>query len=81
MAVGYYHLPDVKNYKLNKYGLPSYYQLNGDIRYSFTGLLKGLEAQLLVSGKINDGETYNNQRYTFNKVNMVQYNFVLNYYF
>ncbi|MBK8611284.1 MAG: outer membrane porin, OprD family [Chitinophagaceae bacterium] len=81
MAVGYYHLPDVKNYKLNKYGLPSYYQLNGDIRYSFTGLLKGLEAQLLVSGKINDGETYNNQRYTFNKVNMIQYNFVLNYYF
>lgn len=81
LAAGYYHLPDVKNYKLNKYGLPSYYQLNADFSYSFAGILKGMEAQILVSGKINDGEMYSNKRYTFNKVNMVQYNFVLNYHF
>lgn len=80
-AAGYYHLPDVKNYMLNKYGLPSYYQLNADVRYSFAGFLKGMEAQLLLVGKINDGETYNNKRYTFNKVNMLQYNFVVNYHF
>ena len=81
LAAGYFKLPDVKNYQLNKYGLPSYYQLNADFRYSFTGVLNGLEAQLLVVGKINNGELYNNKRYEFNKVNMMQYNFVLNFYF
>lgn len=81
LAAGYYHLPNVKNFALNKYGMPSYTQINADIRYTFTHTLKGLEAQLLVVGKINYGETYNNFRYVFNKVNMEQYNFILNYNF
>ena len=81
LAAGYYHLPDVKNFILNKYGMPTYTQLNADIRYTFTNTFKGLEAQILVVGKINNGETYNNYRYIFNKVNMIQYNFVLNYNF
>jgi hypothetical protein len=81
LAAGYYKLPDVKNYRLNKYGLPSYMQANADIRYSFAGILKGLEAQLLVVWKMNAGEMYNNKRFEFNKVNMLQYNFVLNFYF
>lgn len=81
LAAGYYQLPDVKNYRLNKYGLPSYVQVNADIRYSFSGVFKGLEAQLLVVCKMNAGEIYDNKRFVFNKVNMQQYNFVLNYYF
>jgi hypothetical protein len=81
LAVGYYKLPDVKNFRLNKYGLPSYNQVNAEIRYSFTGMLKGLEAQVLVVGKMNNGETYNNKRYEFNKVDMMLYNVVLNYHF
>lgn len=81
LAGGYYKLPDVKNYSLNKYGLPSYAQLNADIRYTFAKTLKGLEAQLLIAGKVNAGETYYNNRYIINKVNLVQYNFVLNFHF
>lgn len=81
LAAGYYKLPDVKNYFLNKYALSSYIQLNADIRYSFTGLMKGLEAQLLIAGKLKYGETYNNKKSEFNKVNMMLYNFVLNYHF
>ena len=81
LAGGYYQMPDVKNYKLNKYGLPSYTQINGDVRYSFSGTFKGLEAQLLIAGKINNGETYNDTRYEINKVDMLQYNFVVNYHF
>ncbi len=81
LAAGYYHLPDVKNYRLNKYGLPSYTHINADARYSFAKMLKGLEAQLLIAGKIKAGETYNNDKFVFNKVNMVQYNLVLNYHF
>lgn len=81
LAAGYYDLPDVKNYRLNKYGMPSYTQVNADVRYAFSGVLEGMEAQLLVVGKIKAGETYGNKKYEFNKVNMVLYNFVLNYQF
>jgi hypothetical protein len=81
LAAGYYQLPDVKNYRLNKYGLPSYTQVNADLRYSFTGFLKGLETQLLVVWKKNAGELYNDRRYEYNKVNLLQYNFVINYHF
>lgn len=81
VAAGYYHLPDTKNFALNKYGMPSYTQINTDIRYTFTNTLKGLEAQFLFVAKLNNGETYGNSRQIINKVNMVQSNFVLNFHF
>ncbi len=81
LAGGYYKLPDVKNYRLNKYGVPSYSQVNADIRYAFNKVFKGLEAQLLVVGKIKNGQTYDNKKFEFNKVNMLLYNFLLNYHF
>ena len=81
VAAGYYHLPDTKNFALNKYGMPSYTQINTDIRYTFTNTLNGLEAQLLLVAKLNNGETYGNSKHIINKVNMVQSNFVLNFHF
>lgn len=81
LAAGYYILPDVKNYTLNKYGMPSYGQMNADVRYTFAGILEGLDLQLLVVGKIPAGKTYNQPIYVFNKVNMILYNLVLNYHF
>ncbi len=78
---GYFKLPDVKNFVLNKYGLPSYSQINIDARYEFKGVFKGLEGQLLYVMKFSEGETYNDLRYTFNKVNMSLLNVVLNYHF
>lgn len=81
LSGGYFKLPDVKNTNLNKYGLPSYTQINADIKYTFNGVLKGLDMQLLIVAKQNNGETYNDLRYEFNKVNMMLYNVVLNYNF
>jgi hypothetical protein len=81
IAGGYFQLPDVDNAELNKYGMPSYGQVNLDVRYTFGKMLKGLEAQILVAGKVGFGDTHGNQRYVFNKVNMVLYNFMLNYHF
>jgi len=81
VAAGYYSLPGVLDYRLNKYGLPSYTQVNVDVRYDFNKVLNGLDAQLLVVGKMKTGETYNNKKFEFNKVNVVQYNLVLNYHF
>ena len=81
LAGGYYKMPDVKDFRLNKYGLPTYSQINLDIRYQFPGRMKGLEAQFLIAGKINVGETYNNAKFVINKTDMVSYNLVINYHF
>lgn len=78
-GAGYYRLPDVKDYALNKYGLPSYIQVNLDDRFVFARRLKGLEAHLLLVTKFNKGNNYNDKRFIFNKVNPLQYNFILNY--
>uniref|UniRef100_UPI00404AB914 hypothetical protein n=1 Tax=Fluviicola sp. TaxID=1917219 RepID=UPI00404AB914 len=81
VAFGYFALPDVTNYALNKYGMPSYFQANLDVRYNFDELIEGLEGQLLVVAKLNNGNTYNNPKYEHNKVNMLLTNVVLNYHF
>lgn len=79
-AMGYYHLPDVLNFTLNKYGLPSYAQINTDLRYTFK-VPKGLDLELLMVGKLNEGATYNDDKYVFNKVNVFQFNCIINYHF
>jgi hypothetical protein len=61
--------------------MPSYTQLNADVKYAFSKMLKGFETQLLIVSKFNQGNTYENDKYVFNKVNMIQYNFVVNYNF
>lgn len=79
LGYGYYQLPDVKDYRLNKYGMPSYHQINYDASYSFRKFLKGLEMKVIVAYKIKEGETYNNLKYVYNKVNMINLNFILDF--
>lgn len=79
LAYGYFQLPDVTNYRLNKYGLPSYHQLNVDLSYSFSKFLKGLDVRFLAAYKIKQGETYHNLKYVYNKVNMINLNFILDF--
>ncbi|MDX1955801.1 MAG: OprD family outer membrane porin [Chitinophagaceae bacterium] len=80
-AVGYFDLPDVKNYALNKYGVPSYTQLNLDLRYEFGGWLQGLDAQLLAVYKARTGPAYGEGKYIVNKVDMLLWNLVFNFHF
>lgn len=70
-----------EDFAFNKCGLPSYTQINADIKYIFTNTIKGLEAEFFATMKLNSGKIYNYCRFIFNKVNLVQYNFVLNYTF
>lgn len=81
VAGGYFKLPDVRNTQLNKFGMPSYMQVNLDVRYAFAGMFQGMDAQVLIVGKWNQGDLYQQAKYELNKVNMVLYNFVLNYHF
>jgi hypothetical protein len=80
-SVGYVELPEVGDFAKNKYGMPSYTQLNVDIRYEFTGFLTGLGTQLLYVYKKKAGNSTINEKYIINKVNMGLWNLVLNYNF
>jgi hypothetical protein len=44
-------------------------------------MLKGLNAQFLVVSKSNQGNLYDDRRFEINKVNLMLYNFVVNYHF
>ena len=61
--------------------MPSYWQFNADIRYLFSGFLKGLEAQLLYVYKGNADKKELQKNYIINKTNMSLYNLVVNYHF
>lgn len=79
LTYGYFLLPDVKDYKLNKYGMPSYHQINYEASYAFNYFLKGMELKLLIAAKIKQGETYNNLKYIYNKVNMINFNLIVDF--
>lgn len=78
LQAGYFRLPDVKNVALNKYGMPSYRQVNAEVRYSPKFASK-LDLQVLYVYKNKQGNTYQNPGFVFNKVNMGLYNVVINY--
>jgi hypothetical protein len=81
LGLGYYKLPEETIAAKNKYGMPSYWQLNADIRYLFSGFLKGLETQFLYVHKGNTGANEINKKNIINKTQMSLYNLVLNYHF
>ncbi len=80
-SFGYVQFPDVLNFSHNKYGMPSYLQTNLDLRFKLDQWMQGLEGQVLFVYKYPIGETYNNPKYKFNKVDMFLTNLVLNYHF
>ncbi len=81
IGLGYYKMPDVKDFRLNKYGLPSYLQMNISAKYKLSGFLKNTTVEMLVVHKWNKGKIYENDKYRINKVDMTNYNFVMNYSF
>lgn len=81
IGIGYFDLPDIMNYAMNKYNFPAYKQYNIDARYAFTGFWKGWEAQLIYFYKDAVGDTYNNPKYYINKADMGHLNLILNFHF
>lgn len=78
-GVGYYDFPSVKNFKLNKYGMPSYAQITLDLRYEFAGMLKGFDAQLLVAHKMNASNAAIEYKNIMNRVDMTNVSAVVNF--
>ncbi|OQP59047.1 OprD family outer membrane porin [Niastella populi] len=80
-GIGYFNLPEATRFALNKYGMPSYTQLNIDIHHEFEGWLKGLEAHFLYVYKGRSGDSFGNDKYVINKVDVSSWNFIFNYHF
>lgn len=74
---GYYKLPDVTDTRLNKYGTPSYHQLNISSSYRFDQFWKGVEFRLLIASKFKADKDVTEPRFIYNKVNMTNFNFVV----
>lgn len=81
VGYGRSYLPDVHATYLNKYGLPSYHQLNAAVSYPFRGWARGLRGQLLYVYKGARGDTYGQARYVVNKVDVHLLNVITNYEF
>lgn len=81
LGIGTYQLADAKNAAFNKYAIPAFRQYNFDLRYNAIKYIKGLDFQLLIAYKERTGESYANPRLIVNKVDMTNYNLVINYNF
>jgi outer membrane porin, OprD family len=83
IALGYgqYYLPHPADFRLNKYGLPSYQQLNIASDYYFKGFLKNMDIQLLIVWKGNLEKGTVAAKNIINRVNMLNSNVVINYHF
>lgn len=80
-GAGTYRLPAPDDFARNKYGLPSYYQVNLDAYYSFGGWFQGLIGQLLFVYKgALDNHAYP-ESFVINRVNMSLFNLAMNYHF
>jgi hypothetical protein len=81
LSYGRFYLPSVSNVNLNKYGLPSYWQLNADVKYIASGFLKGFEFELLYVYKGQLNSDFHQSDYVMNKVDMSLFNLLVNYHF
>lgn len=81
ISSGIYQMPDVKNYRLNKYGLGDYVHLNTNIKYEFQHKLRGLDVMVQLISKLNIDEQDLPEKHIYNRVNLFHTNVIINYYF
>jgi hypothetical protein len=78
-GLGYYRLPSITNFAQNKYGMPSYGQVNLFASYGFKGVWEGLEIRFLIAGKTEMSKEIIPLKNQINKVNMINSNVVIDF--
>ncbi len=81
LAYGRYYLPAASDSRKNKYGMPSYDHSKLQVNYGFRKTLSGLQISTLLIYKKAIPEKPSDPKYSINKVDMANVNFVLNYQF
>jgi hypothetical protein len=77
ISYGYVNMPSVYNFRLNKYGMPSYHQLNLSSSYNFQNFWKGMEFRVLMANKFNGSDELLQAKHVYNKINMLNFNFIV----
>jgi hypothetical protein len=77
VGYGYYKMPAVTDTRLNKYGFPSYHQLNISSTYRLDNFWKGVEFRLLIASKFKADQSVTDPRFIYNKVNMTNMNLIV----
>jgi outer membrane receptor protein involved in Fe transport len=78
---GAYLMPAITDTRLNKYTMPSYAQFDVNAQYRFKGGWQGLAMQLLVLGKVPIERASLTERQSFNKVDLLHADLIINYVF
>lgn len=81
IGLSYVDNPDQNDFRLNKYGIPDYYQMSGLVDYRLQGFFRGLDLQLQVVGKKEAPNQELSPGNVINKVNMMNYSFIVDYRF
>ncbi|MBW3469737.1 OprD family outer membrane porin [Arthrospiribacter ruber] len=71
----------IDDFRSNKYGIPSYYHFTGMASYQFNGYFDGLNMQLLVANKTAKDGTNVPDRYRINRVDLWNFNLIMDYKF
>lgn len=80
LAYGYYKVPSVYEVRLNKYGMPSYHQFNMAATYKPGGWFKGIELRGLIVYKKNADKSIESiYKYLYNKADMWNFNFIIDF--
>ncbi len=81
LSYGQYYLPHPGNYRLNKYGIPSYQQFNLFGDYQFSGFMKNMNIQMLLAWKGKLERNPVDLQNIINRVNMLNSSIIVNYNF
>lgn len=71
----------LSEYSNNKYGIPSYYHFTGLIDYKFSGYLEGLDLKFLVAHKAAQTPNEVPDNFRINRVDLWNFNVILDYRF
>jgi len=78
---GVYRMPALTDTRLNKYAMPSYAQVLINAQYQFRGEWQGLAIQLITLGKTPIATASLTEKQSFNKVDMLHADLIINYVF
>jgi hypothetical protein len=70
--------PGLDNFELNKYSIPSYYQLTFFPRYHFSGVLKGMDVGMLYILKYTERSVELPPQNTFYRTDLHHFNLIMN---
>lgn len=81
LGAGAVRNPNIERFRLNKYGVPSYYHFAGSVDYTFSGYLDGLHLTLIAVNKTAMDRKGLSDEFRINRVDLWNFSAIVNYRF